>query len=200
MKRCPGCDATFPASTAYFNRNAARRDGLEHYCRTCSRARKRAYMAQYGPAHCDAKRHYDAAYRERLADTLRAKKAAYYEANKEQIISKSHAYYEANKDRILGQYRDPDHRARILANQHRRRARQLSGGDHTAADVHAQYARQRGRCYWCHERVGDHYHVDHVTPLALGGTNGPENLVIACAPCNRRKHARHPMDFAGVLC
>jgi 5-methylcytosine-specific restriction endonuclease McrA len=66
--------------------------------------------------------------------------------------------------------------------------------------VRDQYGRQRGRCYYCHEKVGDSYHVDHVIPLALGGGNGPENLVIACPRCNLTKYAKHPMDFAGVLC
>jgi 5-methylcytosine-specific restriction endonuclease McrA len=74
-----------------------------------------------------------------------------------------------------------------------------NGGTHTAADVAAQRARQRGRCYWCHEKVGKSYHVDHVMPLALGGSNGPENIVIACISCNLRKSAKHPMDWAGRL-
>lgn len=43
------------------------------------------------------------------------------------------------------------------------------------------------------------YHVDHVVPISLGGSDGPENLVLTCPNCNHRKHAKHPMDFAGVL-
>jgi 5-methylcytosine-specific restriction endonuclease McrA len=44
------------------------------------------------------------------------------------------------------------------------------------------------------------YHVDHVTPLALEGSDGPENIVLACSHCNQSKGAKHPMDFAGVMC
>ena len=84
---------------------------------------------------------------------------------------------------------------------HNHRARVASApGTHTAADVAAQYERQRGRCYWCSTKVGEAYHVDHVIPLSKGGGNGPENLVIACPACNQKKHAKHPMDFAGILC
>jgi hypothetical protein len=32
-------------------------------------------------------------------------------------------------------------------------------------------------------------HVDHVTPVALGGTDDPSNLVTACADCNSGKAA-----------
>jgi 5-methylcytosine-specific restriction endonuclease McrA len=80
-----------------------------------------------------------------------------------------------------------------------------ASGTHTAEDIAAQYERQRGKCYWRHANqdcwvtLEDGYHVDHVTPLILGGGNGPENLVIACPRCNHRKNAKHPMDFAGQM-
>lgn len=74
-----------------------------------------------------------------------------------------------------------------------------NGGTHTAKDVAAQYERQQGKCFYCDQEVGDRYHVDHVVPLLLGGSNGPENLVIACPECNIRKSAKHPMDFCGRL-
>ena len=72
-------------------------------------------------------------------------------------------------------------------------------GHHTAADVQAQRARQKGCCYWCGARVGRRYHVDHVTALSKGGSNGPENIVIACPPCNWSKYNRSPQEF-GRLC
>lgn len=34
--------------------------------------------------------------------------------------------------------------------------------------------------------------VDHVTPVALGGGDGPTNLVTACQPCNAGKSASSP--------
>jgi 5-methylcytosine-specific restriction endonuclease McrA len=87
---------------------------------------------------------------------------------------------------------------RVASHVRRARIRQADG-THNAKDVQAQFNRQHGKCYWCHKKTGKQYHVDHVMPLALGGSNGPENLVIACPSCNLSKGARHPMDFAGVL-
>jgi 5-methylcytosine-specific restriction endonuclease McrA len=72
-------------------------------------------------------------------------------------------------------------------------------GTHTVTDIQAQYERQNGKCFYCGKKVGSTYHVDHVIPLARGGSNGPENLVIACPKCNLKKSAQHPMDFAGIM-
>lgn len=36
--------------------------------------------------------------------------------------------------------------------------------------------------------------VDHVTPVALGGTDDPENLVAACRDCNYGKASTAPAD------
>jgi len=109
------------------------------------------------------------------------------------------AHREAQLDRER-KYRAENPEA-ARAHNHDRAAR-LRGaqGTHTGADIAAQRTRQKGRCYWCGEQVGRRYHVDHVTPLVLGGSNGPENLVIACPFCNLSKHDKHPMVFAGVLC
>jgi len=82
----------------------------------------------------------------------------------------------------------------------RRYARKLSAeGTHTAEDIKMQYDRQKGKCFYCGEFVGQKYHVDHVIPLSLGGSNGPENLVISCPSCNLSKYTKHPMDFCGRL-
>jgi 5-methylcytosine-specific restriction endonuclease McrA len=73
-------------------------------------------------------------------------------------------------------------------------------GDHTAADVRVQYERQNGRCLYCEKKVGEDYHVDHVIPLSKGGSNGPENIVIACSSCNCKKKDKMPAEFCGRLC
>ena len=38
--------------------------------------------------------------------------------------------------------------------------------------------------------------VDHIQPVALGGTNDPTNLITACQPCNAGKGARSPDSSA----
>jgi hypothetical protein len=55
--------------------------------------------------------------------------------------------------------------------------------------------RQRagGKCEYCHALERWQYvpfTVDHVIPLAKGGSDDPENLALACFHCNRRKADR----------
>ena len=40
---------------------------------------------------------------------------------------------------------------------------------------------------------------DHVVPRSQGGATTWENVVIACAPCNRQKGGRTPAQARGEL-
>lgn len=79
-----------------------------------------------------------------------------------------------------------------------RRARKLKApGKHTRADVLRQIEKQSGHCFWCSEAIPSGKHtVDHYVPLTKGGSNNPDNLVIACRSCNSRKWALDPEEFA----
>lgn len=140
-----------------------------------------------GGCRCVACRAAAAEMRARKASVIRDYRRA-YNVEKAAYIS---AYYRewtaANPDKVR------DHWTA-------QRARRVQAdGDHTAAELQAQCARQKGRCFYCKTRLGDSYHDEHVTPIILGGSNGLENIVAACPTCNQRKAAKHPMDFAGIL-
>ena len=49
---------------------------------------------------------------------------------------------------------------------------------------------QAGRCAYCNVCLYDGYEIDHVIPLSKGGTNWPDNVALACKPCNRAKAAK----------
>lgn len=45
---------------------------------------------------------------------------------------------------------------------------------------------QNHRCCWCGARP-DYLTFDHVLPINKGGSDHPDNLVMACEPCNRER-------------
>lgn len=90
---------------------------------------------------------------------------------------------------------NPEKSAAIDRNK--RAKRKSAEGEHTAADVRSLIERQKNKCAECGvSLLVTGYHVDHIMPLALGGTNWPWNLQILCPPCNQHKHATDPFVFA----
>lgn len=52
------------------------------------------------------------------------------------------------------------------------------------------------RCVYCARQLDvTMATLDHVYPIARGGTHAPGNIVTACAPCNRLKGDTLPHEF-----
>ena len=43
---------------------------------------------------------------------------------------------------------------------------------------------QGHECGYCGDGLGSDFHIEHIIPLCVGGTNNLSNLCIACPPCN----------------
>ena len=82
-----------------------------------------------------------------------------------------------------------------IHNQNRRAKRTGNQGTHTKEDVAAILVAQRGRCAYCREPIKK-WHVDHIKPILMGGSNGRSNLQLTCASCNLRKSWKDPIAFA----
>jgi 5-methylcytosine-specific restriction protein A len=55
--------------------------------------------------------------------------------------------------------------------------------------------RDTGICHYCQNRFAPHkLTMDHIVPLARGGTTTPGNVVPACLSCNRQKSVSTPVD------
>lgn len=57
-------------------------------------------------------------------------------------------------------------------------------------------ARDRNACVYCTAALSeDTFVLDHLLPVARGGTNRKHNLVAACELCNRRRSELEPVQF-----
>jgi 5-methylcytosine-specific restriction endonuclease McrA len=56
----------------------------------------------------------------------------------------------------------------------------------------AVFARDAWKCQYC--GTTSHLTVDHLIPRSRGGPSDWENIVTSCAPCNRRKGNRTPVE------
>lgn len=50
--------------------------------------------------------------------------------------------------------------------------------------IRLMYDMQEGKCAYCCISLNLNYHIEHIVPLAAGGTNADSNLCISCPRCN----------------
>lgn len=138
--------------------------------------------------------------RQENPESNRERCAAYYAKNRERCIEGTKRARAANPERYAlwskeWRKRNPEQvRALNRASRINRRTRErANGGAVRAKDVRALFERYGGACAVC--RSVDHPHVDHIMPVALGGSSDPSNLQILCRSCNRAKSDLHPDEW-----
>lgn len=122
-----------------------------------------------------------------------------YYKNKESRIARARTWKEENKDHVLKYaiaYAKSHREQRSACERNRNARKRSSEGTHTAQDVLLIISLQRGKCAFCKKTLNGVYHVDHVIPLALDGSNGKENIQVLCPKCNLSKNKKHPITWA----
>jgi 5-methylcytosine-specific restriction endonuclease McrA len=147
-------------------------------------------------ANKQAAQEYARANKERLKAARRER----YLRNKATILAANRAYREANKDRVRDAKRRWDQAnpgVRRLSHIKRRAAKRGSSGQ-LSRDILSRLAKlQKNRCANCRcDLVKDNTHLDHIVPLFLGGANDDKNVQLLCGPCNLRKAAKDPIEWA----
>lgn len=151
----------------------------------------------------DQKRWWDAHLAtEEGAKENRDRASAWYYDNLESARAKAKEWKKNNPVRakenaIDWRARNPE---KVKINRHNVKARRRGAkGKYTQSNISEIFEQQNGKCaYWkvCQTKLGDDYHVDHVVPIAKGGSNWPSNLQLTCPDCNLRKCAKDPIDYA----
>lgn len=179
-------------------------------CMECTRIKNAAdWHKRDREKHLQKRRDWRAANREKdnagkrdrgQTPEVKAYKAAWFQANKARIQAKPRNNSASNVASAARWAKANPEKAREYSrmNRRNRRARaKNAGGSHTLADLAEILTAQCHRCAYCRadlKRVSKH--VDHIMPLALGGSNGRANLQYLCRPCNQSKSARNPVDYA----
>ena len=127
------------------------------------------------------------------------KEKEHRERNREKLREYTKCYRDSNKESVTGneqRYRKRNPQApRIRANIRRSRQNK-AGGYFTKYDLEALWNWQKGLCPGCDSNLtAKDYHVDHVIPIARGGSSWPWNLQILCPNCNLSKGSKHPDEW-----
>lgn len=76
-----------------------------------------------------------------------------------------------------------------------------NGGTFDKEHINGMHAAQRGLCYFCGARIelgSKSLHADHFLPIAMGGRNDLDNMVLTCAKCNLKKNAMDGERFDAI--
>lgn len=95
---------------------------------------------------------------------------------------------------------DEERKEMKAAARRNRRARERNAKGQLSRNIRkALYAAQKGRCPVCKEALAmggvKKCHIDHVVPLAAGGTHTDDNVQLICPGCNVSKGAKDPLEF-----
>jgi 5-methylcytosine-specific restriction endonuclease McrA len=207
MRFCPKC------------KTETDRDRLDR-CKPCTST----YQAVWRAANSEKIKEYRVAYHAANTEKMKASSAAWKAANPEKVKTYGVARYAANPEKYKALWaayyaaHAARYAARYAANpekyraqqksyckanpdakrirKHNRRARELeSGGILSKGLSDKLFKLQRGKCPCCGQPLGSGFHLDHIMPTALGGSNTDDNIQLLRQQCNNQKHAKHPVDF-----
>lgn len=161
--------------------------GLRPECKSCNSARNREW-AKTEKAKEVKKRFY-----KNNAEKLKLYAKEYQQKNRKRISE----YVKVWRSKNIEHYRMVDaewsrkNKAKRTEYRHKRRA----AGEFSYAVIPELMQKQNGKCTVCRGFLTKLIEIDHIIPVALGGTNEKTNLQLLCRPCNRSKGAKHPVDF-----
>lgn len=147
------------------------------------------------------KRHYS------CRQCTREKSRQYYLKNKDKVLQANKAWRLANSEK-MNEYkshwreknRDKDRKSKskwrkrnldkVAEFQGRRRARELQSFVEPIIPK-VVWERDNGECKICNLPIEGKFHLDHIKPLALGGTHEYANVQLAHPHCNYSKGASY---------
>jgi hypothetical protein len=191
MKTCKKCGETKPL--AMYSPRKDSTDGHNHQCRACISSKTRARQKTNPEKVKAAKQRYYATpkgkaqkAKEDAAFVASGKRAAVEARRAEKPVSAARKEARKRWAKANTVYRH----AQTL--KRRAEVRRLSAFDFWVLQEAVSLARQREAL------VGGKWHVDHVQPVAKGGTSEHHNIQVVPAAWNRRKSDKHANRLFGA--
>lgn len=171
-----------------------------------NREERRTYRQSRRDEIAAAGREYYAAHREEILTKARARYIAHREENpnayarlhgtrmkyaathREKLRAANRKHYATHRERILAKQSTYEASHRDIANvrnRNRQARKRAAGGVHTVAEWRALCEWFENKCLACGAK--GKLSIDHVIPIAIGGTNDISNLQPLCKSCNSKK-------------
>lgn len=153
------------------------------------------------------------AWRNRREAALKQQRERYAKTRDQQIAKtvrwnkanpgKVQQWKDRNRDKIRGYlsvYRQKHPKAHLVNRYQRRLRKKKVGGRLSVGLPQRLFSEQKGLCPYCKTTITiESCHMDHLIPLARGGSHSDLNMQLTCKRCNLKKHAKDPIEFAASM-
>lgn len=192
-KICLSCGETKAFSE--FHKHPATKDGCQSQCKKC----KTAYAREWQKANSEKYKNNQQEWRRANSEKQKEACRKWHKANSEKHKKLSREWRKLNPERVQ-EYRKINSEKILACARKRKALKKGADGSHTEKDIDKIFRNQGGVCNTCGKKLTYYrkkrYHVDHIIPLAKGGSNWPDNLQLLCPACNQSKGTKNPVEWA----
>lgn len=141
-------------------------------------------------------------HEEKNREKRKAQARERYAANKAHYQEKTRIWRKNNPEKVSEGHKkwvanNPEKAAAVY--RAKRARKKNAAGSHTIEDIASIRDMQKDKCAICCTKLKGMGQIDHIMPLAKGGSDSRSNLQLLCSSCNAKKWAHDPIDYMQSL-